>query len=203
MNHWDIRFETDQFVYGKEPNAFLKEFQSKLSLPKGNVLAIAEGEGRNAVFLAGQGLNVTAWDYSNVGLEKTKQLANEKGVKVKTELVDLNVAPWKGNEWDEVVCIFGHFPKDLRDQTLLKVKEAIKPGGFFITEVYSVYQLPYESGGPRDQSLLYKPEEFLQVFTDWKIVHFFMGEVVRHEGEGHNGLSHVIQMVAQKPKGEM
>jgi 2-polyprenyl-3-methyl-5-hydroxy-6-metoxy-1,4-benzoquinol methylase len=81
---------------------FLKEFQSKLSLPKGNALAIAEGEGRNAVFLAGQGLNVTAWDYSNVGLEKTKQLAKEKGVKVKTELVDLNAAPWKGNEWDEV-----------------------------------------------------------------------------------------------------
>jgi hypothetical protein len=144
-------------------------------------------------------MEVTAWDYSNVGLEKTNKLANEKGVEVKTELVDLNDALWKGNEWDELVCIFGHFPKDLRDKTLLNIKEVIKPGGYFITEVYSVYQLPYESGGPRDQSLLYHPEEFLNAFSDWRMVHFFMGEVVRREGEGHNGLSHVIQVVAQKP----
>jgi ubiquinone/menaquinone biosynthesis C-methylase UbiE len=201
MNQWDIRFETDQFVYGKEPNAFLKESQVKLELPKGNALAVAEGEGRNAVFLAEEGLKVTAWDYSNVGLEKTKKLADEKGVRVKTELVDLNDAPWKKNEWDEVVCIFGHFPKDLRDKVLLSIREGIKPGGYYITEVYSIHQLPYKSGGPRDKSFLYHPEEFINVFSEWKIVHFFMGEVTRHEGEGHNGLSHVIQLVAQKPIG--
>jgi 2-polyprenyl-3-methyl-5-hydroxy-6-metoxy-1,4-benzoquinol methylase len=199
MNQWDIRFEKDQFVYGKEPNAFLKEYQIKLDLPKGNALAIAEGEGRNAVFLAKQGMRVTAWDYSKVGLEKTNKLASENGVEVKTELVDLNDAPWKKNEWDEIVCIFGQFPKELRDRVLLDIREGIKPGGYFVTEVYSLHQLSYKSGGPGDLSFLYRPEEFLNVFSDWKIVHFFMGEVIRHEGEGHNGLSHVIQLIAQKP----
>lgn len=198
MNQWNERFQTDKYIYGKDPNAFLKAFQSKLKLTTGKVLAIAEGEGRNAVFLAQQGMNVTTWDYAESGVEKTKKLANEKGVEVKTELVDLNTAPWKENRWDEIVCIFGHFPKDLREKTLHSVKKALIPGGYFLTEVYSIYQIPYQSGGPRDQSLLYSPEEFFHAFSDWRIVHFFMGEVIRHEGVGHNGLSHVIQLVAQK-----
>lgn len=198
MNQWDARFQIENFVFGKEPNVFLKDSHLKLPFTKGNALAIAEGEGRNAVFLAQQGMSVTTWDFSEKGLEKTRKLATEKGVEVKTAHVDLNDAPWKENEWDEVICIFGHFPKNLREKTLHNVKEAVKPGGYFITEVYSVYQLPYQSGGPKDQSLLYSPDDFLKIFSDWKIVHFFMGEVVRHEGEGHNGLSHVIQLVAQK-----
>lgn len=199
MNKWDERFKTEDFVFGKEPNVFLKESHLKIQLNRGNTLAIAEGEGRNAVFLAQQGMNVTTWDFSKSGLEKTCILAQEKGVEVKTEWVDLNDAPWKENQWDEIVCIFGHFPKDLREKTLHKIKEAVKPGGYYVSEVYSIYQLPYESGGPRDQAFLYSPEDFLNVFSDWKIIHFFMGEVVRHEGEGHNGLSHVIQVVARKP----
>lgn len=199
MNQWDVRFNTEEFVFGKNPNVFLKEFHLNIPLKSGRALAIAEGEGRNAVFLAEQGMKVTTWDYSEAGLEKTRKLAKEKDVVVETVHVDLNQAPWKKNEWDEIVCVFGHFPEDLREKTLHNVKEAVKPGGYFLTEVYSVYQLPYQSGGPRDQALLYAPEDFLQVFSDWKIIHFFMGEVVRHEGEGHNGLSHVIQCVVQKP----
>lgn len=198
MNQWDIRFQSDNFVFGKDPNVFLKESHLKLPLTNGKTLAIAEGEGRNAVFLAQQGMSVTTWDFSETGLEKTRKLAKEKAVEVKTEHVDLNHAQWEENEWDEVICIFGHFPKELREKTLHNVKKAVKPGGYFITEVYSVYQLPYMSGGPKDQSLLYSPQDFLRIFSDWKIIHFFMGEVVRQEGEGHNGLSHVIQMVAQK-----
>lgn len=97
-----------------------------------------------------------------------------------------------------MICIFGHFPEALRTKTLEGVKEAVKPGGYFISEVYSVYQLPYKSGGPQNFELLYKPEEFLNVFSDWRIVHFFMGEVFRQEGELHNGVSHVIQFVGQK-----
>jgi cyclopropane fatty-acyl-phospholipid synthase-like methyltransferase len=197
MNQWNSRFKADHYVYGTEPNVFLNEMQKKLQL-SGDVLTIAEGEGRNAVFLAEQGMNVTAWDYAESGLAKIKKLAEERGVTVQTELVDLNGATWVQNQWDEVVCIFGHFPADLRQKTFQGVKEAVKPGGYFITEVYSRYQLPYNSGGPKDLGFLYTPEEFLQSFTDWRIVHFFMGEVVRQEGELHNGLSHVIQFVGQK-----
>jgi SAM-dependent methyltransferase len=198
MNPWNSRFQAENYVYGKEPNLFISEVQKKLKL-SGDVLTIAEGEGRNAVFLAEHGMNVTAWDYAESGLAKTKKLAEERNVDVQTKLIDLNEAVWEKNKWDELVCIFGHFPKELRQKTLQGVKEAVKPGGYFITEVYSRYQIPYNSGGPRELDFLYTPEEFLQIFADWRIVHFFMGEVVRHEGELHNGLAHVIQFVGQKP----
>ena len=198
MNQWHSRFQAEKYVYGKEPNVFLFEIQKKLPLT-GDVLAIAEGEGRNAVFLAEQGLNVTTWDYAESGLQKTKRLADERGVSVKTQLVDLNVAAWEKDQWDEIVCVFGHFPAELREKTLRGVKEAVKPGGYFVTEVYSHYQIPYKSGGPKDLNFLYAPEEFIQTFNDWRIVHFFMGEVIRNEGDLHNGLAHVIQFVGQRP----
>jgi SAM-dependent methyltransferase len=199
MNHWDTRFQSEQYVYGREPNVFLTEFQKKIKVP-GDALTIAEGEGRNAVYLAEQGLNVTAWDYAESGLTKTNKLAEERGVVVSTELVDLNEANLSEAKWDEIVCIFGHFPTELRQKTLQGVKKAVKPGGYYLTEVYSHYQIPYKSGGPQNLDFLYKPEEFLKIFAEWRIVHFFMGEVTRHEGELHNGLSHVIQFVGQKPE---
>ncbi|WP_071394905.1 class I SAM-dependent methyltransferase [Bacillus tuaregi] len=197
-NPWNKRFSAENYVYGTEPNVFLAEYQNKLQLT-GDALAIAEGEGRNAVYLAQQGMNVTAWDYAEAGLEKTKKLAEKRGVEVTTELMDLNEADWKSNRWDEIVCIFGHLPTELRLKTLKGVKDAIKPGGYFVSEVYSTYQIPYESGGPKDIELLYRPEDMIQTFSDWRICHFFMGEVVRHEGDLHNGLAHVIQFIGQKP----
>jgi SAM-dependent methyltransferase len=199
MNFWDTRFQDENYIYGTKPNEFIAEIQKKLQL-SGDTLAIAEGEGRNAVFLAEQGMNVTAWDYAHSGLRKTKQLAESRNVSVHTELVDLNEANWQKEQWDEIVCVFGHFPQELRMKTLQGVKEAVKPGGYFVTEVYSHYQIPYKSGGPREIALLYKPEEFITTFSDWRIVHFFMGEVVRNEGALHNGLSHVLQFVGQKPE---
>jgi hypothetical protein len=197
MNQWNIRFQDEDYVYGSEPNVFLADIQKKLQL-SGDTLAIAEGEGRNAVFLAEQGMNVTAWDYAESGLAKTKKLAESRGVTVSTELVDLNDVYWEKEKWDQLVCIFGHFPTELRKKTLQGIKETIKPGGHFVTEVYSIYQIPYGSGGPKDLDFLYNPEEFLQVFSDWRIIHFCMGEVTRHEGKLHKGLSHVIQLVGQK-----
>ena len=198
MNHWNEKFADENFIYGTEPNEFLIEAQSKLQL-SGSALAIAEGEGRNAVFLAQQGMDVTTWDYAHTGLEKTRKLAQMKDVSVNTQLVDLKEADWQNNQWDEIVCIFGHFPEDVRNKTLKGVKEALKPGGYFVSEVYSTKQLPYKSGGPKTEEMLYTPEDFLHTFNDWRIVHFFTGEVVRHEGELHNGLSHVIQFIGQKP----
>src|SRR5690625_2090919 len=199
MNHWHNRFQSENYVYGKEANVFLREFHSKLNL-SGNALTIAEGEGRNAVYLAEQGMNVTAWDFAESGIAKINKLAKERDVTVLTELVDLNEANWHNDQWDEIVCVFGHYPSELRQKTFQGIKSAVKPGGYFLTEVYSHYQLPYKSGGPQKLDFLYKPEEFLTHFTDWHIVHFFMGEVVRQEGELHNGLSHVIQFVGQKPE---
>ena len=114
MNPWNTRYQAENYVYGKEPNVFLEEMQPKLQM-KGRALAVAEGEGRNAVFLAEQGMDVTAWDYAESGLEKTGNLGKERGVKVHTELVDLNEVTWKKEQWDEMICIFGHFPKALQN----------------------------------------------------------------------------------------
>ncbi|MDV2883791.1 class I SAM-dependent methyltransferase [Alkalihalophilus pseudofirmus] len=201
MNSWHKRFQTEEYVYGMNPNVFIVEALAKVDLT-GHILTIAEGEGRNAVYLAEKGLEVTSWDYALSGLEKTLKLAGTRSVEVDTKLIDLNDALWESESWDGVVCVFGHFPKPLRDKTLRGVKEAIKPGGYYISEVYSTDQLPYESGGPKDIELLYSAEELLTTFSDWKIIHFFTGEVMREEGELHKGLSHVVQVIAQKPKKE-
>ncbi|OMF66073.1 class I SAM-dependent methyltransferase [Paenibacillus glucanolyticus] len=197
MNPWNERFQGEDYVFGTEANVFIADMHKKLTL-SGDALAIAEGEGRNAVYLAREGMKVTVWDYAESGLDKAKRLAEANGVSIHTELVDLQEALWTKDLWDEIICVFGHFPKELRTKTLAGVREAVKPGGYFLTEVYSVHQIPYRSGGPQDQQFLYTPEDFLEPFADWRIVHFFMGEVVRQEGQAHQGLSHVIQFAGQK-----
>ena len=201
MNLWDERFQHKRYAFGKEPNVFLTEAQNNHHIIEQNdiALAIAEGEGRNAVYLAGLGANVTAWDYSIEGLRKAERLAFERGVHVETEHVDLNEAQWPINHWDQIVCIYGHFSPPLKSKTIAHVKKALKPGGHFISEVYSIYQLPYNSGGPKSEDMLYDPIQLLEAFHDWKIKHFYTGETIRNEGDYHHGLAHVIQMFVQKP----
>lgn len=196
LNHWDKRFAEQQYIYGKAPNQFLEGMADRLL--QGETLAIAEGEGRNAVHLAQKGHRVTSWDYAPSGIRKTLALAEEMGVEVKAELKDLEQVHWEENKWDTIINVFGHFPSPLRLKTLNGIKQAVKPGGFFLTEVYSIHQLEYKTGGPRDIELLYRPEELLEAFADWKVLHFYMGETERHEGELHNGKCHVIQLLAQK-----
>lgn len=198
-NPWHERFQKEEYVYGTVPNAFVSE-KSSILRPKGETLCIAEGEGRNAVYLAEQGLKVTTWDYAASGLEKTRKLAETRNVPVQTKLVDLGHAQWQSHQWDQIVCVFGHFPEQVRHKTLQGVRDAVKPGGYYLTEVYSNAQLPYKSGGPKDLDFLYKPEDFLDTFKGWKFIHFFMGEVERNEGALHHGLSHVIQFIGQKPE---
>ena len=194
--HWNKRFGEKEYAYGKEPNEFIKE--KGPSLPSGNVLAIAEGEGRNAVYLASLGHEVETWDYSAEGLKKTKQLAADQGVYVKTNYVDLHNAPWKEESWDHIICVFGHFDSALRKETLQQIERAVKKGGSFLCEVYSTDQLKYKTGGPRNKEMLYRPEEFLTTFQHWQINHFFLGEVERYEGVLHQGKSHVIQFYGTK-----
>lgn len=194
--HWNKRFGAEDYAYGKEPNTFIKE-KGPL-LPKGKVLAVAEGEGRNAVYLATLKHDVSTWDFSSEGLKKTEQLAEEKGVHVETNLVDLNEAAWEKEAWDHIVLVFGHFETELRESTLKNIEKAIRPGGSFLCEVYSPDQLNYRTGGPRMETMLYRPEEFLTTFHGWDIKHFFLGEVEREEGELHQGKSHVIQFYGIK-----
>lgn len=195
-NHWDQRFNQDEYVYGTEPNPFIKQIARQLKGER--VLAIAEGEGRNAVYLAEQGFHVTAWDYSEVGLEKTKTLAEQRGVKVETELVDLEQVKWQEHSWDIIVNVWGHISGDAKNSLLQGIKKALKPGGMYATEVYSIHQLDYKTGGPSVLEMLYTPEDILHRFSDWKYIHFYYGEATRHEGVLHTGLCHVIQALIQK-----
>lgn len=196
MNMWDKKFSEEGYYYGTEPNVFLKEWGRKIE--RGNILTIAEGEGRNAVYLAGLNHDVTAWDYSSVAIEKLKGLAKQNGVEVEAFLKDLETVQWPDKKWDTIVNIFGHLPTAVKEKTLAGVKKGLKDGGLFITEVYSTKQLTYGTGGPKDKELLYEPELLLHTFQDWRFIHFFYGEVERYEGEHHHGRCHVIQAVIQK-----
>ncbi|MBB4825223.1 SAM-dependent methyltransferase [Sporosarcina luteola] len=196
MNPWHERFDTEEYVYGKEPNQFVMEAAKHLT--KGKVLCIAEGEGRNAVYLASLGFDVTAWDYAKAGLEKTAKLAAEKGVAVKTELRDLADVEWGDEQWDAVVHIFGHFPHQVMKRTLEGIQQSLRPGGYYISELYTKDQLRYGTGGPRDEALLVDPVRVLQSFDGYFIEHFYIGEVYREEGQLHTGKAHVVQCIFQK-----
>ncbi|MBB5172317.1 class I SAM-dependent methyltransferase [Texcoconibacillus texcoconensis] len=196
MSMWDERFRKQEYQYGTEPNVFIEQKASELQGE--SVLAVAEGEGRNAVFLAKQGFDVTAWDASIEGLKKTETLAEKNGVNVKTEQVDLGNVMWPQEQYDHVVMVFGHFDEDVQASVLKGIKQAIKPGGSFLCEVYSKTQRNYGTGGPKREELLYDPQLFLTTFADWHIPYFFIGDVERYEGHLHQGKSHVIQILTRK-----
>ncbi|QTD39762.1 bifunctional 2-polyprenyl-6-hydroxyphenol methylase/3-demethylubiquinol 3-O-methyltransferase UbiG [Sporosarcina sp. Te-1] len=196
MNPWHERFDTEEYVYGKEPNQFVIEAAKQI--PRGKVLCIAEGEGRNAVYLATLGFDVTAWDYAESGLEKTQRLAAEKGVAVKTELHDLADVEWGFEQWDAIVHVFGHFPEKVMKRTIEGIQHSLRPGGFYISELYTKDQLRYGIGGPRDEALLVNPVNLLHSFQSHFIEHFYIGEVYREEGQLHTGKAHVVQCIFRK-----
>lgn len=196
MNKWQNRFDVAEYVYGKEANAFIQQAAERFTLGS-DVLAVAEGEGRNAVFLAQRGCRVTMWDYAQSGLDKAQALAKEKDVRIETKLQDLTEAQWQEEAFDSVICVFGHFEASLRKRTLEGIRKTVKTGGLFITEVYAEEQLDYGTGGPKDIEFLYTKEDF-DVFSDWETLHFEKKEVERHEGSGHDGVACVIQYVGRK-----
>lgn len=199
MNMWHERFKADEYVYGKEPNEFIRTAAPFIK-KGGRVLSIAEGEGRNAVFLAGKRFKVSTWDYAQSGIDKTEKLAIENGVAVNTELHDLTDAEWPENKWDAIIHVFGHFPKPVFNRTMAGMKQSIKPGGLYIAELFTTDQLRFKSGGPRTIDLLCTPMQLLKEFEGWYSKYFFTGEAERNEGRLHQGTSHVIQCVLQKPQ---
>lgn len=196
MNHWHERFQTEAYVYGKEANAFIKEFSHHLP-PSSNIAAYAEGEGRNAVYLGKLGHNLTVYDYAQSGLEKAKRLAQEENIQVQTRLVDLMKEPLPTQQFDAAIMVFGHFKKEDQYFVLNKIVKSIKPGGIFMVEVYSEKQLEYGTGGPKKLEMLYNQEEFLEWCQQFSIIHYYAGEATRNEGSLHNGKCHILQAILQ------
>ncbi|WP_299511622.1 class I SAM-dependent methyltransferase [uncultured Rummeliibacillus sp.] len=196
-NLWNERFNTTEYIYGEEPNAFIKEYTFQLENLK-KVAAFAEGEGRNAIFLAKSGHDVTTFDYVESGLNKTVQLAEKNNVKVKTVQVDLLEGSVPNEQFDAAIMVFGHFRKEDQRNVFEKILKSVKPGGKIMMELYSEKQLDYRTGGPKKLEMLYKPQDILDWCENYKIVHFFVGEQSRQEGTLHTGLAHVIQLIIEK-----
>ncbi|WP_339227413.1 class I SAM-dependent methyltransferase [Oceanobacillus sp. FSL K6-2867] len=195
--HWDKSFSDEDFVYGERENAFIHDM-SKIIRDQSKVGCFAEGEGRNAVYLARLGHDVTTYDQSTIGLEKTKILANKNNVDVETVAIDLTSEKVKTNQFDAAIMVFGHVPKENQKFLIKNMIDSVKSGGHIIFEVYSEAQLKYQTGGPRSLDMLYNPVEILDWIKNYKCIHFYYGEAMRHEGKRHVGLGHVIQVAIKK-----
>src|SRR5690625_2837815 len=195
--HWDKSFSDTEFVYGERENEFIN-IKSNLIPEHAAVGCFAEGEGRNAVYLAKLGHDVTSFDQSTVGLEKTKTLAAQKNVEVETVAIDLTKEKVKTNHFDAAIMVFGHVPKNDQQFFMENMINSVKSGGYIIFEVYSKDQLGYQTGGPKSVDMLYDPADMLHWFKNYKCIHFYYGEAVRNEGKRHVGTGHVIQAVMRK-----
>ncbi len=197
---WDARFAEEAYVYGTEPNDFLREVGRRIPAG-GRVLCLCEGEGRNAVWLAEQGYRVTAVDASREGLRKAERLAGERGVEVSWVLADLAEWPIEPDAWDGIVSIFAHLPPELRHHVHRSVAKGLAPGGALVLEAYTPAQLAFGTGGPPEASLMMTLEALRKEFEG---LHFEIGREVEraiHEGSGHQGLSAVVQVLAVRPSG--
>lgn len=192
---WNERYGEEAYAYGTEPNDFLKEQHFEAGT---NVLCLAEGEGRNAVWVAKQGCEVTCVDYSEEGIRKATLLAAANNVSVKGICADLNVFSPETNHFDYVVIIFGHFNPELRKKVLSLSFDALKPGGKLIMEVYHKEQINFKTGGPQNTDFLYDETETAQELEAFSKLD--MMKLVRevHEGEFHAGKAAVLQVIAEK-----
>lgn len=194
---WDERYATGEYVYGKEPNDFLASAAGRI--PRGGrVLCLAEGQGRNAVFLAGLGYDVTGVDSSAVGLAMARRLATERGVKIETIVADLSDFDPGIECWDGIVSIFCHLPPPTRKELLRKVVAALRPGGVFIMEAYTPAQLKFGTGGPSSEELLVSLSDLKPELEGLQLNHAIETERDVFEGMLHTGRASVVQITATK-----
>ncbi|MFN3679371.1 class I SAM-dependent methyltransferase [Thermosynechococcus sp.] len=194
---WDTRFQGDTYFYGTEPNDFLKAHAHDF-VPQGQILSLAEGEGRNAVYLAQQGYAVTAVDASQVGLAKAQRLAQERGVAITTCHCDLREFDLGENAWDGIIAIFCHLPPELRTLVNQRIVKALKPQGLYLSESYSKKQLGMGTGGPPTLELLHDLEEMKRELAGLEWLHAVEIQRDIHEGQGHRGQGWVIQLIGRK-----
>ncbi|MEI6743575.1 MAG: methyltransferase domain-containing protein [bacterium] len=193
---WNEKFATIDYAYGTEPNDFL--VSAVTNLKRGETLSLAEGEGRNAVWLAQQGFTVSAIEQSQKGVAKTLRLALQRGVIVMAERGELETFHIQPNSWDLVVSIFAHTPQELRRKLHRQVVAGLKPGGVFVLEAYTPAQIANNTGGPKDASLMPTAELLRSELAG--LVFDRIEEVERDvvEGSLHTGTAHVVQVVAHR-----
>ncbi len=197
---WNERYNEAEYVFGTEPNDFLRQIFENIPAG-GKVLCLAEGEGRNAVFLAEQGYKVTAMDLSEVGLNKALKLASDKGVDIKIEVADLADYQFGEAQWDGIVSIWAHLPESVRQYVHAQITPALKPAGVFILEAYTEQQLTMEAVGGPPATQKERFESLAILRTELADLEEVIGtEKLRmiSEGKRHQGLSAVVQYLGQK-----
>ena len=194
---WDERYAEPGFAYGTAPNAFLAQNAGRIPAA-GNVLSLAEGEGRNAVFLAQRGFRVTAVDGSAVGLEKARQLAARSGVEIETIVADLATFELGKNQWDGIVSIWCHVSSAVRARLHPAIVAALRPGGVLLLESYTPKQLEYKTGGPPSADLLTTQAELEHQLSGLGFLSCQEKTREVREGKYHNGMSAVVQLIARK-----
>ncbi len=194
---WDDRFSIDDYLFGKEPAKALLKLENYL-VPNGETFVVADGEGRNSVYLASKGYKVTASDSSKVANEKAQELALSRSVKVNYRVEDFFDIDWSEKQYDNVVGIcFQFVPPQKINEALLGLRAATKKGGILLIHGYTPDQIELGTGGPKDVSLMYTKKTFTNVFKDDEII---VNEEYRanlSEGVGHNGTSAMIDFVAR------
>jgi SAM-dependent methyltransferase len=199
LQRWNGRFAAPGFVFGTAPNAFLAAQAPRLKRGM-SALCVADGEGRNSVWLAKQGLQVTAFDFSPVGLEKAKRLARDSGATVGYRLSDVSSWKWDERQYDVVAGIFIQFsPPEERALVFAGMIRALKPGGLLLLEGYGPRQLEYATGGPKKLENLYTEALLRESFRSLEILHFAAYDAEVDEGAGHKGMSALVDLVARKP----
>jgi SAM-dependent methyltransferase len=198
-DRWETRYAIDEYVFGKAPNYFLAA--CKPLLPKsGKVLAVADGEGRNGVWLSEQGLDVLSLDFSPTAQAKAKKLAAERGAKLTFEIGDVHNWAYPESAYDVVVEIFTQFSTPAeRTKKWAGMRKALKSGGLLIVQGYTPKQLDYGTGGPKELENLYTRAMLEAAFGDFKDVRMTEEELEMNEGARHSGMSAVIGLTARKP----
>jgi SAM-dependent methyltransferase len=195
---WDRRFEGEDYLFGTEPNAWLREHQD-LWQPGQHVLCVADGEGRNSVFLAGRGLHVDAFDISALGVAKARRLAARQGVHVNLAVADCEALAWPDAVYDGVVAVFVQFADPAaRERLFANMQRCLKSGGLLVLQGYTPKQLEYRTGGPPLVSHLYTEPMLREAFAGMEILLLREYEAEVAEGTGHRGRSALIGLVARR-----
>jgi len=199
--NWDERYSREEFAYGEEPNGFFKE--QLQSLPAGKILLPADGEGRNGVYAAQRGWQVSCADLSTEGKKKALALAAARQVTISYEVGDLDEMEFEVASFDVIALIYAHFPAAIKSKLQQKLTNYLKPGGLVIFEAFSKSHLPLRKadpkvGGPMDIDMLFSLDELKIDFQGLEIILLEEAEVTLNEGAFHNGESSVIRFVGRK-----
>lgn len=198
-HRWDQRYAIDDYLFGTEPATFLTTYADRI--PVGSrTLMVADGEGRNSVYLAERGLNVTAMDVSPVAVEKAKALSAGQGVSIDYQVADLLDWAWEPESYDAVVAVFIQFlSPEQRPAVFEGMQRALRPGGRLLLHGYRPEQLSYATGGPPAAENMYTEDLLAASFRDLDIEVLESYDTTITEGSGHDGMSALIDLVATKP----